>query len=151
MLLTPHHTNSLPRCYQRSSLSPSYSPHPKLAPLVRLAYTAPASMVVLCLGSTNILKGIVLCANKLGSYAYIHRNRKNKKNVTLETSPSKNVTLVPCMGTLWNAMPMQANITSRVSCNFGPLHCISMTQGEKKNIKSAHAVTRSLCNFTKHQ
>ena len=78
----------------------TYSPHPKLAPLIRLAYTAPASMVVWCLGSKNIMKGIILCANKLGSYAYIHRNRKNKKNVTLETSPSKNVTLVPCMGTL---------------------------------------------------
>jgi hypothetical protein len=42
----------------------------------------------LCLGSTNIMKGILLCAEKVGAYALTQQNRKNKKNVTLETNPT---------------------------------------------------------------
>ena len=76
--------------YKFSSLfSRHYSPHSKLTPLVQLAYTAPASMMVLCLGSTNTMKVIILCACNFGFNAFTHRNQKNKKNVPLETHPDK--------------------------------------------------------------
>jgi hypothetical protein len=64
-----------------------YSPHSKLTPLVWFEYAAQTSMLLLCLGSTNTMKGIILCVHKLGSYAYTHRNEKKQKNVTLETHP----------------------------------------------------------------
>ena len=32
------------------------------------------------------MKGILLCAEKVGAYALTQQNRKNKKNVTLETT-----------------------------------------------------------------
>ena len=70
------------------------------SPLVQLAYTAHASVLFLCSGFTKTMKGITLCAYNVGSYAFTNRNRKNKKNVPLETRPSKNVPPVPCMGTL---------------------------------------------------
>ena len=128
-----------------------YSPHPKLAPLVRLGYMAHASVLVSWLWSTNTMKRIILCAHNVGSYAFTSRNRKNKKNVPLKTRPSKNVPPVSCMGTLWNATPVQANLASLTPCCRGPLHFINMIQGEKKNIDFAHAGTWSFWNFSKHQ
>ena len=144
----PHHQHG---CCGRPIPVEPYSPHSKLAPLVRLGYMAHASVLVSWLWSTNTMKRIILCAHNVGSYAFTSRNRKSKKNVPLETRPSKNVPPVSCMGTLWNAMPTQENTASLAPCNCGPLHCVIIMQGGKKSTKSAHAGTRSFCNFSKQQ
>ena len=128
-----------------------YSPHSKLAAIRWLAYMAPTSVLLLCLGPTSIMKGILLHAHKVVAYAFTHRKPKNKINVTLETSSTYVTRSHTCMGTLWNATPVQANIAIRAPYHFGPLHCISIPKGLKKNIKSAHSVTLTFCNFSNHQ
>ena len=108
------------------------------------------------------MKGILLCAEKVGAYALTQQNRKNKKNVTLETNPTyvttSHLKLTP---PTWqrNIHARGRSETQRQCKQTQPavFHIIlvpSIASGSyqlKKKIKSAHAGTRSLCNFTKHQ
>jgi hypothetical protein len=48
----------------------AYSPHSKLAAYGHLAYTTPVRWLLLCLGSIIIMKGIILWAHKVRSYAF---------------------------------------------------------------------------------
>lgn len=56
-----------------------YSPHLKLTLFVRLAYTAPTSVLLSVFGPTNTRKGNILCAHKVGAYEFTTTIEKTRK------------------------------------------------------------------------
>ena len=97
------------------------------------------------------MKGILLCAEKVGAYALTQQNRKNKKMSHSKLTPPTWQRNIHARGRSETQRQCKQTQPAVFHIILVPSIASGSYQLKKKNIKSAHAGTRSLCNFTKHQ